>query len=107
MTPTRIEPTEAMIEAGVKFAMNTTVHGKHSWRAYIADLWRHMRAASPPESVQASGAVTKAEIETALVDTWHKWGGWPAVESGMINMTGVMADSIIALYAAPPPKATP
>ena len=31
-------------------------------------------------------------IEKALTDAWHKWGGYPAVESGMVNMVGVLAD---------------
>jgi hypothetical protein len=44
---------------------------------------------------------TKHEIETAIADEWRKWGGWPAVESGMVNMTGVLADRIMALYASP------
>lgn len=39
----------------------------------------------------------KGEIEVALAYTWRKWGGWPAVESGMVNMTGVLADSVMAI----------
>jgi hypothetical protein len=42
---------------------------------------------------------TKAEIELTLATTFRKWGGWPAVESGMINMSGVMAQAVLDLYA--------
>lgn len=42
---------------------------------------------------------TKREIEEALVAVWRQNGGWPAVESGMVNMVGLMADRIALLYA--------
>lgn len=43
---------------------------------------------------------TRLEVQKALADTWRAWGGWPAVESGMINMTGVLADRMIELFAS-------
>jgi len=40
-----IEPTPAMIDAGVAFALCVKLGGDYRWSDYVADLWRTMDAA--------------------------------------------------------------
>lgn len=40
-----IDPTPAMIDAGVAFALNVSLGGEYRWSDYIADLWKTMDAA--------------------------------------------------------------
>lgn len=40
-----IEPTTAMVDAGVAFALQVALHKDYGWSQYITDLWRTMDAA--------------------------------------------------------------
>jgi len=40
-----VEPTEAMIDAGVAFALQVSLGGEYRWSHYVADMWRTMDAA--------------------------------------------------------------
>ncbi|CEG08761.1 hypothetical protein BN961_02179 [Afipia felis] len=40
------EPTKAMVDAGVAFALNVTLSGEYRWSQYVADLFKTMRAAA-------------------------------------------------------------
>lgn len=40
------EPTTAMIDAGVAFALSVSLSGGYKWPQYIADLYKTMRAAA-------------------------------------------------------------
>lgn len=39
------EPTEAMVRAGVRKAMEVKISGDYPWTTYMADLWHIMREA--------------------------------------------------------------
>ncbi len=39
------EPTEAMVRAGVRKAMDVKISGDYPWTTYMADLWHVMRGA--------------------------------------------------------------
>lgn len=41
------EPSEAMLDRGVSFALNVTISGEYGWTQYMRDLWSHQIAASP------------------------------------------------------------
>ncbi len=36
------EPTTAMIDAGVAFALNVSLSGEYTWSQYVKDLYMHM-----------------------------------------------------------------
>ena len=40
------EPTTAMIDAGVAFALNVSLSGEYRWSQYVADFYKTMRAAA-------------------------------------------------------------
>lgn len=40
------EPTKAMVDAGVAFALNVTLSGEYRWSQYVADLFKTMRSAA-------------------------------------------------------------
>ncbi|WP_425909015.1 hypothetical protein [Nitrobacter sp. TKz-YC02] len=40
------EPTTAMIDAGVAFALSVSLSGEYRWSQYVADLYKTMRAAA-------------------------------------------------------------
>jgi hypothetical protein len=42
-----------------------------------------------------AGPEAKLKVEEILASTWHKYGGWDAAESGLLNMTGLQADAIL------------
>lgn len=46
-----IDPTEAMIDAGVAMALQVSVHGQGGWSNYVRDLYKQMVAASQQEGV--------------------------------------------------------
>ncbi len=40
------EPTEAMIDAGVAFALQVCLSSTYTWSDYVRDLYKNMRAAA-------------------------------------------------------------
>lgn len=51
--PAPLEPTDAMIDAGVAMALQVSVHGQGGWSKYINGLYKQMIAARPkPEGSQ-------------------------------------------------------
>lgn len=40
------EPTTAMIDAGVAFALNVSLSGEYRWSQYVSDLYKTMRRAA-------------------------------------------------------------
>lgn len=48
-----VEPTSAMLDRAVAFALNVTLSGEYNWSAYMRDVWRAMLAASPAPSQDA------------------------------------------------------
>lgn len=42
-----LEPTDAMIDAGVALALQVSVHGQDGWGKYITGLYKQMIAARP------------------------------------------------------------
>ncbi|MBL4859406.1 MAG: hypothetical protein JKX96_00645 [Acinetobacter sp.] len=62
-------PTEAMIETGVKRALNTQISGYNTWPDYMRDLWRDMYDAAPDQPKPASAK--EADKGIAGVD-WEK-----------------------------------
>lgn len=51
------EPTTAMIDAGVAFALSVSLSGEYRWSQYVADLYKTMRAAAI-RSARDGGAET-------------------------------------------------
>jgi hypothetical protein len=49
--------------------------------------------------------IRKYLVESAIVDTWHKYGGLGAAQSGMVNMPSLMADAILEALGASKPVA--
>lgn len=51
------EPTPAMLDSAVAFALNVTISGKYNWSAYMRDVYRTMLRAAPPASKPEQGGV--------------------------------------------------
>lgn len=45
-----IEPTAAMLDRAVAFALNVTLSGDYNWSAYMRDVYRTMLAGAPSMS---------------------------------------------------------
>jgi hypothetical protein len=43
------EPTEAMLDTAVAFALNVRISADYGWTPYMRDLWVRMIAAAPKE----------------------------------------------------------
>lgn len=41
------EPTPAMLDSAVAYALNVQIHGEYGWTPYMRDLWNCMLAAAP------------------------------------------------------------
>jgi hypothetical protein len=46
-----IEPTPAMLDRAVSFALNVVISGDYTWTAYMRDLWATMLAGAPVDRV--------------------------------------------------------
>ena len=46
-----LEPTEAMLDVAVSFALNVSLSGEYNWSAYMRDVWQRMVKAAPAEPV--------------------------------------------------------
>lgn len=41
------EPTPAMLDRAVAYALNVQIHGEYGWTQYMRDLWNGMLSAAP------------------------------------------------------------
>lgn len=46
-----IEPTAAMLDVAVSFALNVQIGRDYNWSAHMAEVYRRMVSAAPYESV--------------------------------------------------------
>ncbi len=56
-------PTEAMLEAGVRLALQCKIHADYTWPDYIADVYTDMIQAAPEMGGQISSISTGMAIE--------------------------------------------
>ncbi|MCA7945595.1 hypothetical protein [Burkholderia vietnamiensis] len=66
-----VDPTAAMLDRAVAFALNVKISGEYRWTNYMIDLWSGFLAAAPhPAQVGARAAPTDAEIEHIAEQHW-------------------------------------
>lgn len=51
-----VEPTDAMVKAGVAFALKVSLGGDYRWQDFMRDLYHVMTSASSPEDQQKAAA---------------------------------------------------
>lgn len=90
-----LEPTEAMLDVAVSFALNVSLSGEYNWSAYIRDVWQRMVKAAPAEPV-IRGAVEYQQLS--------RWGCWDRIEKDVFDLgvLGHTPERFRALYTAPP-----
>jgi hypothetical protein len=67
------EPTTAMIDSGVAFALNVSLGGDYKWSDYVADKHRAMIAAALSSEKEGKG--TGASEGARISITGNQWSG--------------------------------